>query len=123
LADLRAALWIASEKEFQSHGGPYVMGTLGRGPRVVYLTARWAFFILVTIPLYFRLVYSVHIWWATTSATCLITKFLLLELLTRYYHPPRTRIIVHTIWPEVPLITLSSTRSPAEPSTSDQNTV
>jgi hypothetical protein len=123
LAGFRAALWIASEKEFQSHHGPYVMGALGRGPRNIYITARWGFFVLITLPLYLRLVYSVQSWWATTWATCLITKFLLLELLTRYYDPPRTRIVVHTTWPEVPLITLSSTRSPAEPSTSDQNTV
>ncbi|EAW18825.1 uncharacterized protein NFIA_087810 [Aspergillus fischeri NRRL 181] len=112
VADLPAALWIASEKEFQGHGGPYVMSALGRGPRNIYITARWGFFVLVTIPLYFRLVYSVQIWWATTWATCLITKFLLLELLTGYYNPPRTRIVVHTTWPEVPLITLSSTSNP-----------
>ncbi|PKX99065.1 uncharacterized protein P174DRAFT_456633 [Aspergillus novofumigatus IBT 16806] len=121
LADLRAALWIASEKEFQSHGGPYVMSALGRGPRNSYVTARWVFFVLVSLPLYLRLVYSVQIWWATTWATCLIVKFLLLELLTRYYDPPRTRILVHTTWPEVPLITLSSTRTPTEPSKSDQS--
>jgi uncharacterized membrane protein len=112
LAGFRAALWIASEKEFQSHNGPYVMGALGRGPRNIYITARWGFFVLNTLPLYLRLVYSVQSWWATTWATCLVTKFLLLELLTRYYDPRRTRIVVHTTWPEVPLITLSSTRNP-----------
>ncbi|KAF4173994.1 hypothetical protein CNMCM8694_008013 [Aspergillus lentulus] len=123
VADLPAALWIASEKEFQSHAGPYVMSALGRGPRNIYITARWVFFVLVTLPLYLRLVYSIQIWWATTWATALITKFLLLELLTRYYDPPRTKIVVHTTWPEVPFITLSSSRSPAEPSTSSQNPV
>jgi hypothetical protein len=124
LADLRAALWIASEKEFQSHDGPYEMSALGRGPRNIYLIARWVFFVLVTFPLYLSLVYVVQVWWATIWATCLIAKFLLLELLTRYYDPPRTRIVVHTTWPEVPLITLASTRNPpAEPSKSDQNQI
>lgn len=122
LADFPAALWIASEKEFQSHGGPYVMSALDRGPRNIYLIARWVFFVLVTSPLYLSMVYSVQVWWATIWATCLITKFLLLEVLTRYYDPPRTRIIVHTTWPEVPLITLATTprNPPAEPSKSDQ---
>ncbi|KAF7167892.1 hypothetical protein CNMCM5623_001039 [Aspergillus felis] len=123
LADYPAALWIASEKEFQSHGGPYVMSGLGRGPRNIYVTARWVFFVLITLPLYLNLVYTVQVWWATTWATCLVTKFLLLELLARYYRPSQTRILVHTTWPEVPFITLSSTRTPAEPSKSDQNPV
>ncbi|GIJ98461.1 hypothetical protein Aspvir_000578 [Aspergillus viridinutans] len=123
LADFPAALWIASEKEFQSHGGPYVMSALGRGPRNIYVTARWVFFVLITLPLYLSLVYVVQVWWATTWATCQVTKFLLLELLASYYRPSQTRIVVHTTWPEVPLITLTSTRIPAEPSKPDQNPV
>ncbi|GFF49061.1 hypothetical protein IFM46972_08710 [Aspergillus udagawae] len=123
LADFPAAIWIASEREFQSHGGPYVTSALGRGPRNIYVTARWVFFVLITLPLYLSLVYFVQVWWATTWATFLVTKFLLLELLTRYYRPARRRVVVHTTWPEVPLITLSGTRVPVEPSKSDQNSV
>ncbi|RLL97215.1 hypothetical protein CFD26_106781 [Aspergillus turcosus] len=92
LADLPGALWIASQKEFQSHDGPFVMSALGRGPRNIYFIARWVFFVLVTFPLYLSLVLSVQVWWGTTWATFLIAKFLLLELPTRYYDPPRTRI-------------------------------
>ncbi|RHZ64433.1 uncharacterized protein CDV56_105964 [Aspergillus thermomutatus] len=125
-ANVPGALWLASEKEFQDHDGPYVMTRLGRGPRNIYVTARWMFFVLVTFALYLSLVYFVQVWWATTWATCLIIKFFLLEILTRYYDPPRTRIVVHTAWPEVPLITLATTSRvpPASPSDKcDQNQV
>ncbi|RHZ61584.1 hypothetical protein CDV55_107154 [Aspergillus turcosus] len=84
LADLPGALWIASQKEFQSHDGPFVMSALGRGPRNIYFIARWVFFVLVTFPLYLSLVLSVQVWWGTTWTTFLIAKFLLLELPTRY---------------------------------------
>ncbi|KAF4209880.1 hypothetical protein CNMCM5878_005019 [Aspergillus fumigatiaffinis] len=102
LAGFRAALWIASEKEFQSHNGPYVMGALGRGPRNIYITARWGFFVLNTLPLYLRLVYSVQSWWATTWATCL--SYIRPGLKSRSSLCP-------------------ARETPAEPSTSDQNTV
>lgn len=118
VGDISLCLWSAAAVYFMDiWSGPEPLNlTTSRSHHI----ARWALFLLITLPQYIRLVTFRGVLWTQMWTTCFVMHFITHELLAYHVEPIKKKVKFETDWPAKPFMrhstkSTSSTDSDAAP--------